>query len=72
MSLVTINHDPFSRVELQRESLPAQAGGCKFCGNLNYKGGLFRYLISRDDRPSRPDALRGVFCSIQCMRSYHG
>lgn len=67
---VVISHDGFARHEVVRQKCTTDAG-CSWCGN-NYQGHLFQYGHVRDDDPrQRAGYLRGLFCSIECCRSYH-
>ena len=71
-----ISRDPFARQELHRR--PAQVLNaayygvkrtCDWCGNVNHRGGLYVYTIESDG--GRRSDIRGLFCSVGCMRSYH-
>ena len=62
-----INRDPFAREELHRETV--EASGCDWCGQRRRSGRLFRYIVESDGGRSSP--IRGEFCSVMCMRSYH-
>ena len=69
METVQISHDAFARHAIRRELIRWQ-GGCSWCGQ-NWKGRLFAYYVERDDRPGRLERIKGLFCSIGCMRTYH-
>lgn len=65
--------DPFSRITLMRRKL-YQCQRCEWCGT-HAKGPqarLFQYGYERDGLATRPEPVKGLFCSISCMRSYHG
>lgn len=70
---IEINHDGYARQEIVRQSLGAgRFQTCDWCGSKNGHGGLFAYGIRADDSLSgRVDEIRGEFCSIGCMRTYH-
>lgn len=64
-----VSRDPFARQEIHRETIAARAGGCAWCGNLAGNKRLFAYRVESDG--GRRSDIRGAFCSISCMRSYH-
>lgn len=67
MSLVS--HDPIAREELHKEEVE---GDCWECGSSNRRGRVFAYWIEEDDSLSRKrHYVKGLFCSIGCMRIYH-
>ena len=66
---VTIKHDAFAREELQRQVVTTTSG-CDWCGQ-NHHGRLFRYAITQDGLMKRRNWLKGLFCSISCMRAYN-
>jgi hypothetical protein len=68
---VSISRDPFARQEIERSRCDAvhYSGGCNNCGNLNGHNGLFKYRVANDG--GRKNDIRGKFCTIGCMRSYH-
>lgn len=73
--MTLISHDPFAREELHRTVIKSFGETCSECGQLRGNAILFRYHIIPDARPSAPDArnaVKGAFCSIGCMRAYHG
>jgi hypothetical protein len=59
-----ISRDPFSRTELFSEVVNKQE--CDWCG----RKGKYKYYIESDS--GRRSDIRGVFCSISCMRSFNG
>lgn len=68
--LVLISHDPFGRWSLYRECLDDdRRGECAFCGS--YKG-RFAYYTWDDGIYTRPERIKGRFCSKGCMIAYHG
>lgn len=75
-----ISRDPYARTELHRERQYFFSSGhsCDNCGSSalfisNQKGYfLYRYYQEEDRIHSRKDYIKGHFCSIACMRSYHG
>ena len=65
---VTISHDAFGRWSLVRVVVP-YPDPCDWCGS---RPGRFVYMAEADDRPGRPEVIKGVFCCVGCMRAYHG
>ena len=65
-----ISHDAFARRSLLRDSVETSKS-CDWCGRAKKAGKLFVYSIEGDGFGARPNAIKGYFCSIQCMRSYH-
>lgn len=66
-----ISRDPFARSELHRESVKPYFGQtCAWCGNLNARGTLYQYRIESDG--GRTSYIPRFFCSVSCMRSFHG
>lgn len=75
---VQISRDPFARHSIMREVVHTYAT-CHNCGNSAHYGKesdglpkcrLFRYIVSPD--AGRDQTISGLFCGIECMRSYHG
>ena len=78
-----ISRDPFAREELHRRLVPTRCG-CAECGRVRRRGRamppeggvnpatdrLFKYDIQTDGGRTHP--IRGLFCSADCMRAYHG
>lgn len=72
-----ISHDAFGRFTIYRETVftaHATAKTCEFCGNVKKtpKGTpyLYKYYVEDDGITSRKIPLKGLFCSIECARSY--
>lgn len=66
-----ISRDSFARQELYKEyygSGKAGVGSCDWCGAKNR---LYRFYYEYDDR-GRIGTIKGIFCSVRCMRNYHG
>ena len=59
--------DPFARQEIHRTM--DYRGRCRWCGGNRNGRRLFKYHIETDG--GRKIEIRGEFCSIGCMRSYH-
>lgn len=80
MALTQVNHDAFSRTSLMREVVKLDRfthGSCQNCGRRSFDANrnprLFRYYTEPDSyRVGRPHPIDGLFCSISCMRTYHG
>lgn len=74
---VQINHDPFAREDLIRETvhlLELTGPTCAWCGGagMHLSGDerrLFRYGIETDS--GRISWQNELFCSVDCMRIYH-
>jgi hypothetical protein len=67
-----VSHDSFARQSIYRQTVKTDAT-CKWCGS-NPKGRLFQYFVFNDDRAvmSQPsNEIRGLFCSKDCMETYH-
>lgn len=63
-----ISHNGFSRTSIVREKVTSK-GICQFCGSHTR---LFQYGVQPDDSASgRVNWIKGFFCRISCMRSYH-
>lgn len=69
-----VSRDPFARTELHKETVrPAKGESCKWCGGLARNGGegrLFKYR--RESDGGRVYEISGLFCSVGCMKTYHG
>lgn len=69
-----ISHDPYARQETWSETVHT-SGTCKNCGYSGkvLKSGyhlLYIYWIADDN--GKEHKIAGKFCSIGCMRAYHG
>jgi surface antigen len=64
----TVSRDPFARTTLVRVQF-RQYSTCAFCGTK--QAPIYGYRIQHDDG-SRETIIKGLFCSVGCMRSYHG
>jgi hypothetical protein len=67
--MTCLSHDAFARTELHRFT-EATTETCAWCGGTRKHGKLFRYEIQKDDGGS-PSRIKGLFCSVGCMRTYH-
>ena len=65
-----ISRDPFARTELHRIELTPYFRKCDWCGGKNARGNLFAYRVESDG--GRKEYVKGEFCCVGCMRSYHG
>ena len=63
-----VKRDPFAREEIHRRS-EGTSQTCHWCGQSRPGGRLFKYWVESDS--GRVSYIRGLFCSIGCMRSYH-
>lgn len=62
-----ISRDPFARTTLIRVQFRIYTE-CAWCGTK--QAPIFGYRILHDD--GGEDIIKGLFCQISCMRSYHG
>lgn len=68
-----ISHDASARESLVRKVVaPLSYQHCSWCGRRNAHGKLFRYSTAPDANSARENIIIGLFCSVQCMRIYHG
>lgn len=68
-----VSRDPFAREELHRQRVyPLREETCAWCGQVKTaahgKPFLFSYWIETDGGRHMP--IRGLFCSVECMRTY--
>ena len=61
-----ISRDPFARWELHKRLHPSN-DSCRWCEAI---GRVYQFEIHHDDK-NKPDVVRGLFCSVSCMRDYH-
>lgn len=68
-----ISRDPFARTELHRRRVYRWYSSCRWCGNCKEtpKGTGFLFEYSQESDDGRKSNIPGLFCSIDCMRSYH-
>ncbi len=66
-----ISHDGFARQSLLRDSVETSKS-CDWCGEKRKSGNLFAYRVERDSLGARSNQIKGLFCSVNCMRIYHG
>ena len=67
--VVQISHDGFARESLVRDVVPTLLQTCDWCGQNPY-GRLFRYGVQPDSISGRINWCKGLFCCIECFRSY--
>ena len=68
-----ISHDAFARESILRETVSVRSGRtCEWCGGIRKNQTLFQYFIEPDSYGSSRNEIKGLFCSIGCMRTYHG
>ena len=69
-----IRHDAFAREAILRETVYTSKT-CDFCGNAKHTFDgtpyLYRYYVEQDGINTRPEPIKGLFCSIGCMRAYN-
>lgn len=65
-----ISRDPFARTTLVRVQFNFErlASLCAQCGQSSHP--IYGYRIHHDG--GREEIIKGLFCSVGCMRSYHG
>lgn len=69
-----ISRDPFAREEIHRLRVYTRET-CRWCGQRKQtprtgKDFLYQYSVESDG--GRKSDIRGLFCSVGCMRSYTG
>lgn len=69
-----ISRDSFARQELhrERENFPGD-NTCSFCGQVKVtlKGRPYLYRYYTETDSGRKHELRGLFCSVSCLRAYN-
>lgn len=68
---IQLSHDGFARESLLRDSVEISRS-CDWCGGKRKNGKLFAYRVQGDSFGARSSQIKGLFCSVNCMRSYHG
>ena len=68
-----ISRDPFARETLLKSNYLDSSGTktCDWCGSKRPDRYLYQYFTERDSINPRPVGIKGLFCSIACMRNYH-
>ena len=61
------SHATMYRSEIRTLNFPQ----CDWCGCTNARGNLFAYWVEQHGIYTRKRPIKGNFCSIGCMRSYH-
>ena len=67
---VQISRDPFARETVVREIVHTTTETCGWCGN-NHHNHLFRYGVEPDSISCRVNWSKGIFCSVDCWRTYN-
>lgn len=70
-----VGRDPFARTELISERVYVQAAKtCGWCGQVKRtpNGSPFLFAYTQESGGGRSDRVPGLFCSVGCMRSFHG
>jgi len=68
MPKVQISHDGLVRESLLRECVETKET-CSWCGSKRRTGKkLFQYSVEKDDGSS-PNPIKGLFCSVSCMKT---
>lgn len=71
--MAKVSRDCFAREEVHRRNI-FTATSCDFCGSYRYtkrhRSYLYEYRIETDG--GSKNTIRGLFCSVGCMRAYHG
>ena len=66
---IQTGRDPFARETIDKYRTD---GECDWCGGRNGHGGVFIYTVERDGLRTRPEPIKGQFCCVDCLNSYHG
>ncbi len=74
---IKLGRDPFARETTTRKMYYcSELVTCSWCGNNNTtptgRYFLYQYIIEPDRVNPVFNVISGLFCSIQCCRSYHG
>ena len=72
--MITTGRDPFARRNIRKRLVHGTK--CAWCGNRPYhkafpRAGAWQYYVDADSARESGD-IRGTFCSIGCLNSYHG
>lgn len=70
MPWTQISRDPYARTTLLRRIVRGLGLKCGWCGGTLHLGRLFEYAVQADDS-TRINPIKGRFCSVSCMRTYH-
>jgi len=66
--MIQTGHDPFARQTIRKRTV---SGDCSWCGSTNTRGKVFQYYVDADS-PRGSGDIKGIFCGIGCLNSYHG
>lgn len=71
---IQTGRDPFARQTIRRRMV--HGAKCSWCGGQPYRGGkprdgAWQYYVDADSARESGD-IRGTFCGIDCLNSYHG
>lgn len=66
---IQFGRNPFARENIRRRRVP---GECSWCGNQNQHGKSWQYYVEHDEGPRHDGPIKGQFCNIDCLNSYHG
>jgi hypothetical protein len=64
---IQTGRDPFARQDIRKAPI---AGVCRWCGQKNRHGKVWKYRIEHD--AGGVTYIIGEFCSIGCLNDYHG
>lgn len=78
--MALVSRDSFARNELHKQQITVRSGlaSCKWCGSTRIvrcsgkadRHVLFEFWVESDG--GRRYDISGTFCSVSCMRVYHG
>lgn len=73
--MALVSRDSFARQETHKERVYTVAG-CQWCGQKKRtrsgpSGQFYLYRYSIENDAGRKSSINGLFCSLDCMRSYH-
>jgi hypothetical protein len=65
---IQTGRNPFARETITKRQVD---GNCDWCGGQNGRGKVYVYMVDVDSiRPNKND-IKGQFCGIGCLNSYH-
>lgn len=75
---IKLGRNSFARITVTRKQLfTYPIATCYWCGSIKYtpikkQKFLYQYLFEVDGINTKPNPIKGFFCSIECCRNYNG